>query len=86
PENVLTVKGYTDSTGSASINQELSQKRAEAVRTVLVGNGVPAATVSAVGMGAANPIGDNKTKEGRSSNRRVEVEVTVDESKVPQEK
>ena len=86
PENVLTVKGYTDSTGSASMNQTLSQKRAEAVKFHLVAAGLPEQTVSAQGMGPSNPVSDNGTAEGRKQNRRVEVEVTVDESKVPKEK
>ncbi len=84
PENVLTIKGYTDSTGSAQTNERLSQARAEAVRAKIVAGGVPANTVRAVGMGPANPIGDNTSAEGRKQNRRVEVEITVDESKVPQ--
>lgn len=85
PENVLTVKGYTDSTGSSSVNQTLSQKRAEAVKSHLISAGLPEPTVSAQGMGPSNPVADNGTAEGRKQNRRVEVEVTVDESKVPQE-
>jgi outer membrane protein OmpA-like peptidoglycan-associated protein len=83
PENVLTVRGYTDSTGSASVNKQLSEERAHAVRYQLVNGGVPAETVTATGMGPDNPIGDNKTQAGRSQNRRVEIEITVDESKVP---
>lgn len=83
PENVLTIKGYTDSTGSAAINQTLSQKRADAVRSQLVAAGIPANTISTVGMGPNEPVADNATPAGRSQNRRVEVEVTVDESKVP---
>jgi len=85
PENVLTVHGYTDSTGSAKVNEALSQKRAEAVKNQLVANGVPAATVTAMGMGPANPVGDNSTAAGRQQNRRVEIEVTVDPSKVPKQ-
>ncbi|MEQ1721950.1 MAG: OmpA family protein [Pseudobdellovibrio sp.] len=83
PENVLTIKGYTDSTGTAKVNEELSQKRAEAVKSQLVNNGIPVAVVSTSGMGPASPVGDNKTATGRKQNRRVEIEVTVDESKVP---
>ena len=85
PENVLTVHGYTDSTGSAQVNDALSQKRAEAVKNTLVMNGLPAGTVTAMGMGPANPVADNTTSVGRQQNRRVEVEVTVDESKVPKQ-
>jgi outer membrane protein OmpA-like peptidoglycan-associated protein len=85
PENVLAVHGYTDSTGSAKVNETLSQKRAEAVKNQLVANGVPSTTVSAMGMGPSNPVGDNSTAAGRQQNRRVEIEVTVDPSKVPQQ-
>lgn len=83
PENLLTIKGYTDSTGGAQINQTLSEKRAAAVRDEFVKGGVPSNTINIVGMGPANPIGDNATADGRAQNRRVEVEITVDESKVP---
>lgn len=83
PENVLTIRGYTDNTGSVSGNKALAEKRAAAVRDELIKGGVPSNTISVVGMGRDNPIGDNKTPAGRSQNRRVEVEITVDESKVP---
>lgn len=83
PENVLVVKGYTDSTGSVKINETLSQKRAEAVKNHLVNNGIPMTVVTTQGLGSANPIADNSNEVGRKQNRRVEIEVTVDESKVP---
>ncbi|MBX3020688.1 MAG: OmpA family protein [Bdellovibrionales bacterium] len=83
PENVLTIKGYTDSTGSPATNKTLSEQRASAVREELVKGGVPTDTITVIGMGPEAPIGDNKTAAGRSANRRVEVEITVDESKVP---
>ncbi len=86
PENVLTIRGYTDNEGSSKINESLSQQRAEAVKNSLVVAGLPASTISTVGMGPANPVADNKTKEGRKLNRRVEIEITVDQSKVPKEK
>jgi outer membrane protein OmpA-like peptidoglycan-associated protein len=85
PENVLTINGYTDSTGSAKINETLSQKRAEAVKNHLVTSGLPATTISTIGMGPANPVADNSTTTGRQQNRRVEVVVTVDESKTPKQ-
>ena len=84
PENVLTIKGYTDATGSDAVNEPLSEKRAEAVKSYLVSNGMPGSTISTIGKGDADPIGNNQTDSGRQLNRRVEVEVTVDESKVPQ--
>ena len=85
PENVLAIEGYTDSTGSDAVNAALSQKRADAVKNELVNRGVPAATISTSGKGEANPVGDNKTNDGRRQNRRVEINITVDESKVPKE-
>ena len=85
PENVLTIKGYTDTTGSDAVNTPLSQRRADAVKTYLVTGGLPSPTISTVGMGSSLPVADNKTETGRKQNRRVEVEVTVDESKVPQQ-
>lgn len=85
PENVITVKGYTDSQGSEELNKSLSEKRAQSVKDYLAKGGVPMATLSIVGMGKENPVADNATAEGRSKNRRVEIEITVDESKVPQE-
>lgn len=83
PENVLTIKGYTDSTGSDKVNVPLSQQRADAVRQQLIAGGIPANTISTVGMGSQAPVGNNATAAGRSQNRRVEIEITVDESKVP---
>lgn len=83
PENVLTIKGYTDSTGSAATNKALSEQRASAVKSQLIAGGVPPETISVLGMGPENPVGDNKTPAGRLANRRVEIEITVDESKVP---
>lgn len=83
PENVLTVNGYTDSTGSEKTNEVLSQKRADAVKAQLVANGISNEVVSTRGLGPANPIADNKVADGRKQNRRVEIEVTVDESKLP---
>jgi outer membrane protein OmpA-like peptidoglycan-associated protein len=83
PENVLTVKGYTDNVGTQAINQKLSEERANAVKTQLVAGGIPVQTVNIVGMGDAQPVGDNKTNVGRSQNRRVEIEITADASKVP---
>lgn len=86
PENVLTIKGYTDNTGTDKVNKPLSQKRAKAVQDKLVSSGIPASTVTALGMGSANPIDAANTVDARSKNRRVEIEIAVDESKIPQKK
>ncbi len=85
PENVLTVQGFTDNTGSQKVNEDLSLKRAEAVRSALVSNGMPNDTIAVQGMGPASPVADNKTSDGRMKNRRVEIQVTVDESKIPKD-
>ncbi len=83
PENVLTVKGYTDTTGSVARNQALSTERAAAVKSQLVAGGIPTDTISVAGLGPESPIADNQTSDGRAQNRRVEIEISVDESKVP---
>jgi outer membrane protein OmpA-like peptidoglycan-associated protein len=83
PENVITVKGHTDDQGSDDTNKVLSEKRAENVKSQLAKVGVPVATISIVGLGESTPLADNKTADGRSKNRRVEVEIAVDASKVP---
>ena len=70
------VEGHTDSTGSDKINQELSQKRADAVMNYLIENGFPAENIRAIGYGSSKPIGDNNTSKGRQANRRVEIYAT----------
>jgi OOP family OmpA-OmpF porin len=71
----LVVIGHTDNVGGDSINQRLSLRRAEAVKTYLIGKGVEATKVRTVGRGKANPIADNKNAQGRAKNRRVEVDL-----------
>jgi outer membrane protein OmpA-like peptidoglycan-associated protein len=71
----IVVEGYTDSKGSDNFNLDLSTRRAEAVRTYLSGHGVAPDRITSRGMGEAQPIGDNKTAEGRANNRRVEIVV-----------
>ncbi len=68
----VQVEGHTDSRGSARYNKKLSQRRADSVRNYLIGRGVETGRLSAVGFGEEVPIDDNKTKEGRANNRRVE--------------
>ena len=69
----VTIDGYTDSTGAAKFNQELSQKRADAVKAYLIQNGIAASRLSAKGEGEADPIAPNSTIAGRAENRRVEL-------------
>ena len=74
PETKIVVVGHTDSTGSDAYNQKLSERRANAVKKYLVDSGhVKADMITAEGRGEAEPIADNKTKEGRAKNRRVEI-------------
>ncbi len=70
---VITVIGHTSSEGSDGYNEELSQRRAEAVVTGLVARGIDAATIAAQGRGENEPIADNATGAGRSLNRRVAI-------------
>ncbi len=72
---VIIAVGHTDSVGSDAYNQKLSVKRAEAVKAYLVTKGIEKNRVYTEGKGEKQPVADNKTKEGRSKNRRVEIEV-----------
>ncbi len=72
PEVRGEVSGHTDNTGSATANQRLSQKRAEAVRQYLIDQGVAGDRLTAVGYGESKPIASNETEAGRARNRRVE--------------
>jgi outer membrane protein OmpA-like peptidoglycan-associated protein len=69
----VTVVGHTDSTGAESYNQQLSERRARAVRDQLVRDGVAALRLSAIGRGEYEPRADNATPAGRAQNRRVEI-------------
>ena len=71
----VELDGHTDSKGSDAYNMKLSQRRAQAVRTYLVGKGIDAGRMTAVGMGEVAPVADNETDEGRELNRRVELKV-----------
>jgi len=75
PHIAIEVAGYTDSRGAASYNQELSQKRAQAVAKYLVSRGVKAENLTAKGYGEENPVADNKTAAGQAENRRVELHI-----------
>ena len=73
PNTVFHVGGHTDSTGSATYNEKLSEERAESVRQRLIELGIPAARLTAEGYGEARPIATNQTAQGRQENRRVEI-------------
>jgi outer membrane protein OmpA-like peptidoglycan-associated protein len=71
----VDVLGHTGSDGSEAVNQALSERRAQAVVAVLVGAGVDAGRLSAVGLGEASPIESNRTEAGRAANERIEFRV-----------
>ena len=77
PQARISIKGYTDSTGPRSYNLSVSQFRANAIKSYLVGKGVEADNITAKGMGPDKPIASNRTAEGREKNRRVEIELDV---------
>lgn len=73
PERTVRVEGYTDSSGSPGYNLQLSERRANAVREVLLANGINPDRVVAMGRGEAQPVASNDSQSGRQANRRVEV-------------
>lgn len=68
--------GYTDDTGSDEHNLDLSKRRAESVSMFFASHGIDQSMIETDGKGEADPVGDNKTKEGRAENRRVEIVIT----------
>jgi len=79
PEDRIRITGYTDSTGSVAHNEELSLRRAKAVRDVLQGRGVKPEQMLVEGMGPEKPVASNATAAGRAQNRRVELKIDVPE-------
>ena len=69
----FTVEGHTDNQGSVTTNNELSLRRAIAVRDYLIGQGVAASSIDVAGLGPSRPVADNATADGRARNRRVEI-------------
>jgi outer membrane protein OmpA-like peptidoglycan-associated protein len=78
PSLRLSVEGHTDSVGGDDYNQQLSERRAEAVRDYLVQQGIASDSVSASGFGKTAPVASNDTPEGRQQNRRVELVLSGD--------
>ena len=72
---VIIAVGHTDTDGSDAYNQKLSVARSEAVKAYLVSKGIEKNRVYTEGKGEKQPVADNKTKEGKAKNRRVEIEV-----------
>jgi outer membrane protein OmpA-like peptidoglycan-associated protein len=76
PDRTVQVEGYTDSVGSDSLNQSLSEQRADSVKSALMDRGVGFARISARGFGKSNPVATNATEAGRQQNRRIEIVVS----------
>lgn len=75
PNSIIDVYGHTDSTGSESFNQALSERRAQTVANYLMSRGVAQARIRWQGFGETLPIASNDTEEGRARNRRVEIKI-----------
>ncbi len=73
----IRIYGYTDSVGGKAYNEELSLRRADAVKRVLVGRGVQEKQITALGMGEAEPVASNDSATGRKKNRRVVLNIDV---------
>ncbi len=84
PQTTITIAGHTDSTGSEEHNMLLSQRRAEAVKNLLVARGVSPARLTTVGFGESKPIASNATEAGRQQNRRVEIRIVAQSQQPPQ--
>lgn len=82
PQRTVLIEGHTDSTGSHSYNEKLSDRRANAVRTALMESGVSSDRIASRGYGEIYPMADNNTNEGRQLNRRVEIILSDEDGKV----
>ncbi|MGU3398739.1 OmpA family protein [Brucellaceae bacterium D45D] len=75
-QTLVDVNGHTDSTGSASHNQALSQRRAASVANYLGSQGIDPRRFAIIGYGATQPVASNATPDGRAQNRRVEIQIS----------
>ena len=82
PQRKVLIEGHTDSTGSHSLNQALSERRADAVRTALIGMGVSSDRIETRGYAEAYPVANNRTAAGRQLNRRVEIILSDDSGNI----
>lgn len=82
PGTNIQVYGYTDNTGSMSVNERVANGRADAVRTFLVNSGVETSRIYAQGIPMTDYVASNDTPEGRAQNRRVEIYITANEQMI----
>lgn len=80
PETTVLIVGHTDATGSDAYNQKLSVRRAEAVKSYTIAQGIASSRLSTEGRGESEAISDNTTEEGRALNRRVEIVIVANET------
>ena len=85
PENIVVLEGHTDSDGTDTYNQELSEQRARAIEMYLRQKSLDIASLSSVGYGESRPIVPNTSSANKEKNRRVEIKITVDPNRVPQD-
>lgn len=76
PDTRVTVEGHTDNSGPADYNQDLSERRAQSVASVLISGGVSPSRITAIGRGENEPVASNLDSAGRALNRRVEIIIT----------
>ncbi|MBS3754865.1 MAG: OmpA family protein [Desulfobacterales bacterium] len=85
PENIVIVEGHTDSKGSAAYNQRLSELRASRVAEYLRSQDIDISSLTARGYGESQPVATNETAEGREQNRRVDLQISADPERVPED-
>lgn len=84
PERTVLIEGFTDSTGPEAFNEELSQRRADAVREAIVAGGIAGTRIQTRGYGEQYPVASNNTDAGRQQNRRVEVIISDKSGTIPE--
>lgn len=82
PQTNVQIYGHTDNRGARELNEKLSNKRAEAVKTYLVNSGVAASRMTTQGLAWDDPVASNDTEAGRAQNRRVEVYISANEEMI----
>jgi outer membrane protein OmpA-like peptidoglycan-associated protein len=77
PDSDIIIEGYADSYGDKNFNIKLSQFRSNIVEGYFIAKGIDSSRITAIGLGSDRPIGDNKSREGRQKNRRVEIKINT---------
>ena len=85
PENIVIVEGHTDSKGSAAYNKRLSELRASRVAEYLRSKNIDISSLTARGYGESQPVATNETAAGREQNRRVDLRISADPERVPED-